>query len=87
MRFIAVKKFESSLQLITLDHFNEVRKVIQRLGHIREGGSALDSRQAGSCLLLDYFDILLFEIMLSFQLLFETHLKVTLALERAAMVF
>ena len=47
------------LQVITARHCDEVRKVVERLGHLREGGPALDPREAGACLLLNNLDIFL----------------------------
>ena len=47
------------LQVIVASHCDEVREVIQRLGHLREGGAALDPGQAGACPLLDTLDVFL----------------------------
>ena len=47
------------LQVIVASHCDEVREVIQRLGHLKEGGSALAPGKAGACPLLDTLDVLL----------------------------
>ena len=47
------------LQVIVASHCDEVREVIQRLGHLREGGPTLDPGEAGACPLLDTLDVLL----------------------------
>ena len=47
------------LQVVIARHCDEVREVIQRLGHLREGGPALYAWQAGACPLLDTLDVFL----------------------------
>ena len=59
LRFIVGKMFVLRLQVVTPHNSDEISEVIQRLCHLREGGPALDSRQAGSCLLLDTLDVFL----------------------------